>query len=170
MYAVSAFFFVAMAGCAILDEYMGAGNSTASAADLAGIYSGPDGTIVIKKVEDAHLMQSQESYMASRAFATLPAKMKKAKKKKFIDTGRIAQNAYLVTAKLHHCPIKIDNIALLDDDFLSAADVDGPGYTLIKQADGSLELLFPMAELRRSASGEADCNCMAFSPFAKVTR
>lgn len=164
---VSALIFTDMTGCAILDWNMSPANS---GADLAGTYSGPDGTIVIQKVEDAHLLQSQEEYRASQAFATLPSKMKKAKKKKFSDTGRIAPNAYLVTATLKHCPIKINNVALLENGSFSGADVDGPYYTLIKQADGSLDLFFPMSDLPRSASGEADCNCMAFSPFAKVTR
>ena len=88
VYAVSAFFLTAMAGCAILDEYIAPVNAPASGADLAGTYSGPDGTIVIKKVEGAHLMRSQEAYRASQDFATLPAKIKRRKRRSSSTQGR----------------------------------------------------------------------------------
>lgn len=136
----------------------------AAGPDLSGTYKGPDGTLVIKKVHDAHLMKSPAVQGYSETVAVSSSRVGAAKKKNYTDTGAIAPNAYLVTSTLKNCPIKIRHIAMIDTagDF-SSADMDGPTYRIFNRGNGSLELDFPMAEVRGR-----DGNCMVIERFTKV--
>lgn len=141
-------------------------NGIAGGPDLSGTYKGPDGTLVIKRVYDAHLMKTPLLHGYSETVAVSSSRVGAAKKKNYTDTGAIAPNAYLVTSTLKNCPIKIRHIAMIDTagDF-SSADMDGPTYRIFNRGNGSLELDFPMAEVRGR-----DGNCMIIEPFTKVTK
>lgn len=140
-------------------------DGTPAATDFSGTYKGQDGTLVIKKVSGAHLMKSPPVQGYSETVAVLPAQVGTAKKKNYTDTGAIAPNAYLITSTLNDCPIKINNLAVLQDNFFTSSDMDGPTYTIMRRDNGSLELDFPMAMVRGKSG-----NCMSIAPFVKMAK
>lgn len=162
-----AFLMLTISGCLNAGGKASPRNDPAAAVDLSGTYQGPDGTLVIKKVDDAHLMRSPEISGYSETVAIPVARVEKARKQQYTDTGTIAPNAYLVTSTLKKCPLKLNTIALLQDNFLSSADTDGTAFSILQRGDGSLELDFPMAMIRGRKGAE---NCMVMAPFAKVAQ
>lgn len=138
----------------------------AAGPDLSGTYKGPDGTLVIKRVYDAHLMKTPLLHGYSETVAVSSSRVGAAKKKNYTDTGAIAPNAYLVTSTLKNCPIKISHIAMMDTDGdFSSADLDGPTYRILNRGNGSLELDFPMSMVRGRGG-----NCMIIEPFVKMAK
>lgn len=165
-HVIPAFLMVILSGCVVFGERTSPGNPPAARVDLSGTYKGQDGTLVIEKVNDAHLMQSPPTISGYSQTVAIPAaQVEKAKKKHYTDTGTIAPNAYLVNSKFTICPLKINNIALLDGDELHSADIDGPTYNIWRQENGSLDLGFPMSMIRRKGGH----NCSVMAPFLKVT-
>lgn len=161
----SALLMVSMPGCVKFGDTTSSGNGPGGGVDISGTYKGPDGILVLQKVPDAHIMESPALNGYSETVAIPPARVEKAKKKKYSDTGTVADNAYLVSSTLKDCPLKIHSVALLQDNYLSSADIDGPTFSIMRRDNGTIELDFPMSMIRGRKGAE---NCMILAPFVKA--